>query len=81
MHQSRSQEGMNQTVETTLLTLIIPAIALALITICERLKKVVPDEELRPTEGPYVAAKSGTHRLQHSADGGDDHRRRDRFAA
>jgi hypothetical protein len=72
---------MNQTVEITLLTLIIPAIALALITIGERLKKVVPDEELRPTERPYVAAESGTHPPEHSGDRGDDARRRDRFVA
>jgi hypothetical protein len=81
MHQSRSREGMNQTVEITLLTLIIPVIALALITIGERLKNVVPDKESRPTEGPYVAAESGTHPLEHSADRGDDARRRDRFVA
>jgi hypothetical protein len=81
MHQSRSQEDRNQTVKTALLSLIIPAIALALITIGERLKKVVSDEELLPAEGPYVAAESDTHRLPHSADGGDEHRRRDRFAA
>jgi hypothetical protein len=71
---------MNQTVEIALLSLIIPAIALAAITISERLKTVVPDEEPRPAEGPYVAAESGTHRLQHSADAGDEYRR-DRFAA
>jgi len=56
MHQRHSQEGVNQTVGTTLLPLIIPAIALALITIGERLKKVVPDEEVLVTHKARQAA-------------------------
>jgi hypothetical protein len=42
---------MNKTLETMLLALIVPAIALALIASGERLKKVVANEELRAEEG------------------------------
>jgi hypothetical protein len=48
---------MNRTVEYLLLSLIIPATALAVIILHSRFAKVPLDEELHPIEGPVIPPK------------------------
>jgi len=45
---------MNQTLEITLLGLIVPALALAVILFLERVRKVAPEAALQPVEGLLV---------------------------